>query len=332
MKIAYKSFISTTTISEYPIYLILGNPYHLQNEVEFRLENYYKKKLYIIKKYVVDSDFDLGQIKDDFENYSLFADKKVILLNIISNTIPKTLSEYLMEISIVPDIVIILKLCGQSPSFKKTKIYSKIDTSGCIIEVFELSGSNLNDWVRRKFTRNKINFSEELFKKLIDKNEGNTSAISQEIYKMSLLNIKDVGTYFDYIQKEYKFTEFDLIDSIVSKNLKKTIRILNYLRSIKSSEVYILFLLSNEIKKIYYLVNGLSPQPYIPNYKKNVYSKFSKDYSKQHLMDLIQYCYAIDKAIKLGSTESNIWNNFEILITAFVLKKPLIHQSNTEIV
>ena len=58
MKIAYKSFISATTISEYPIYLILGNPYHLQNEVEFRLENYYKKKLYVIKKYVVDSDFD----------------------------------------------------------------------------------------------------------------------------------------------------------------------------------------------------------------------------------------------------------------------------------
>ena len=167
MKIAYKSFITTTTIPEYPIYLILGNPYHLQNEVEFRLENYYKKKLYVIKKYVVDSDFDLGQIKDDFENYSLFADKKVISLNIISNTIPKTLSEYLMEIPIVPDIVIILKLCGQSPSFKKTKIFSKIDTSGCIIEVFELSGSNLNDWVRRKFTRNKINFSEELFKKLI---------------------------------------------------------------------------------------------------------------------------------------------------------------------
>ena len=67
---------------------------------------------------------------------------------------------------------------------------------------------------------------------------------------MSLLNIKDIGTYFDYIQQEYKFTEFDLIDSIISNDLKKTIRILNYLKSIKSSEVYILFLLSNEIKKI----------------------------------------------------------------------------------
>ena len=49
-------------------------------------------------------------------------------------------------------------------------------------------------------------------------------------------------------------------------------------------------------------------------------------------MDLIQYCYAIDKSIKLGSNESNIWNSFEMLVTAFVLKKPLIHQSNTEIV
>ena len=47
MKITYKSFMNAVSISEYPIYLILGSPYHLQNEVEFRLENHYKKKEYL---------------------------------------------------------------------------------------------------------------------------------------------------------------------------------------------------------------------------------------------------------------------------------------------
>ena len=78
MKITYKNFINSSRISEYPIYLIIGNPYHLQNEVQFRLENYFKNKEYTIKKYIVDSDFNIEILKDDLENYSLFSDNKLI--------------------------------------------------------------------------------------------------------------------------------------------------------------------------------------------------------------------------------------------------------------
>ena len=92
MKITYKKFISSSRIPEYGIYLILGKPYHLQNEVQSKIEQYYTNKEYMIKKIIVDSDFNLEAIKDDFENYSLFSENKFILFNVISNTIPKNLS------------------------------------------------------------------------------------------------------------------------------------------------------------------------------------------------------------------------------------------------
>jgi DNA polymerase III delta subunit len=268
MKITYKKFISSSRISEYGIYLILGKPYHLQNEVQSKIEQYYTNKEYMIKKIIVDSDFNLEAIKDDFENYSLFSENKFILFNVISNTIPKNLSEYLLERKSTPDLVILIKLSPQAPSFKKTKIYSKIDADGCVIEIHELTGLNLIEWMKMKFKKNNITYTEELFKKLIDKNEGNTSAISQELYKMSLLDINDVGIYFDFIQKEYKYSEFDLIDAIVDCNIHKALKIIDYLKSIKSPEVYILFLINSEIKKIHSLVCKLSPPPYIPNFKK----------------------------------------------------------------
>ena len=104
--------------------------------------------------------------------------------------------------------------------------------------------------------------------------------------------------------------------------VKFIIKILSYLKSIKSPDVYILFLINNEIKKVYSLSNNLSPQPYIPSFKKNEYSKFSKDISNQHLIDLMQYCYSIDKLIKLGSSQNHIWHNLEVVVTSFVLKKP----------
>ena len=321
MKIAYKNFINSTKVTEQPIYLIIGKPYHLQNEVEYRLEHFFKRKEYEVKKVVVDSDFNIDLLKDDYQNHSLFSAKKFFILNIITNTIPKNLSDYLTEIKFSSDSVILIKLGPQSPSFKKTKIFSKIEHDGCIIEVHELKGVNLIDWVRKKFSKNKIKYTDELFKKLIDKNEGNTSAISQELYKMSILGMQDIESYFDFIQKEYKFTEFDLTDSLLDGNLKKSLKILNYLKSINSPEVYILFLINNEINRIYFLANHLSPQPYIPAFKRNTYDALADNYSKQHLMDLLQYCYAIDKSIKLGTHRSNIWDSFEILVTAFITRK-----------
>ena len=125
MKITYKKFINYPRLSEYGIYLILGKPYHLQNEVQSKIEKFYKDKGYMVKKIIVDSDFNLDTIKDDFENYSLFSENKFILFNVISNTIPKNLSEYLLERKSTPDLVILIKLSPQAPSFKKTKIYSK---------------------------------------------------------------------------------------------------------------------------------------------------------------------------------------------------------------
>ena len=332
MKITYKKFINSPSFSECGIYLILGKPYHLQNEVQSKIEKFYKDKGYMVKKIIVDSDFNLDTIKDDFENYSLFSENKFILFNIISSTIPKSLSEYLVDVKSTSDLVVVIKLNPQSPSFKKTKIYSKVDSDGCVIEIYELAGSTLIEWMKMKFKKNNITYTEELFKKLIDKNEGNTSAISQELYKMSLLDINDIGIYFDFIQKEYKYSEFDLIDSIVDCNIQKALKILGYLKSIKSPEVYILFLINNEIKKIHSLACKLSPPPYIPSFKKNIYDKFSENYNKEHLMNLLQSCYAIDKSIKLGIENSNIWHDLEVLVVAFIMRKPLLHQSNNEAV
>ena len=138
---------------------------------------------------------------------------------------------------------------------------------------------------------------------------------------MSLLNISDINTYFDYLQKEYKFSEYDLINSLLETDLQKSIKILKYLKSVKAPEVYILFLLNMEIKKIYSLAGGLSPSPYIPNYKKNIYGRLANNANSQILESLMELCYFIDKSIKTGANNINIWHQLEILISSFILNK-----------
>ena len=323
MKISYKQFFDRSEAPESSIYLILGKPYHLQNDVQHRLESNFKRAGASIKHLVIDSDFDINDIRNDFENYSLFEEKKVLVLNIASNNIPKNLLDYLSSNKVPKDLNLIIKLGPQTPAFKRGKFLSMIDMEGCIIEISELTGLNLVNWVKQKFKKNNISYCDESFEKLIEKNEGNTSSISQELYKMSLLDISDVSTYFDYLQKEYKFTEYDLIDSIFEGNVPKSTRILNYLESVKASEVYILFLINSEIKKVYYLLNNLSPKPYIPNYKKNLYNTFIRKSTSDGILSLLELCYMIDKRIKTGVGNFKVWHQLEILITSFILNKPL---------
>lgn len=327
MKISYKQFFDRPEVPDSSIYLILGKPYHLQNDVQHRLESYFKKGGSSIKNLVIDSDFDINYIRNDFESYSLFEEKKVLVLNIASNTIPKNLLDYLLGNKVPKDLNLIIKLGPQTSAFKRGKLLSMIDKEGSIIEISELIGSSLNNWVRQKFKKNNISYSDELFMKLIEKNEGNTSSISQELYKMSLLDISDVSIYFDYLQKEYKFTEYDLIDSILEENVSKCTRILNYLESVKASEVYILFLINSEIKKVYYLINNLSPRPYIPNYKKNLYNSFIHKSTSNSILNLLELCYVIDKRIKTGVGNFKTWHQLEILIASFILNEPLNNMS-----
>ncbi len=327
MKISYKQFFDRPEVPESSIYLILGKPYHLQNDVQHKLESFFKKDGSSINHLVVDSDFDINDIRNDFESYSLFEEKKVLVLNITSSTIPKKLLDYLLGNQVPKDLKLIIKLGTQTPAFKRGKFFSMLDAEGCVIEIFELSGLNLNNWVKQKFKKNNISYSDELFIKLIEKNEGNTSSISQELYKMSLLDISDVSVYFDYLQKEYKFTEYDLVDSVLERNVSKSVRILNYLESVKASEVYILFLINSEIKKIYYLINNLLPQPYIPNYKKNLYNTFMRKSTSNNILKLLELSYAIDRRIKTGVGNFKVWHQLEILAASFILNKSLNNMS-----
>ena len=65
MKISYKQFFDRPEVPDSSIYLILGKPYHLQNDVQHRLESYFKRGGSSIKNLVIDSDFDINYITGD---------------------------------------------------------------------------------------------------------------------------------------------------------------------------------------------------------------------------------------------------------------------------
>ena len=324
MKVAYKEIIESKVIPQAQLYLILGNPYHLQNEVQHKLSSHFQNNGYLnTKNFIVDADTDISILQNELETKLLFDSERIIVLNIVSSSIPRNLISLLTNQKLTKDTIVILKYATPNISFKKTKFYELMNKDHCIIEVAELNGSNLKNWIKRKFIKNNIHFSEEFYSKLLEKNEGNTASMSQELYKMSLLKISDPEKYFKYLEKDYKYTEYDLINAMQQMNLEKARKILYYLKSTKTSEVYILFLLNSEIKKIYSLSNSLSPEPYIPYFKKSLYASLTNKLSNKTMESLISFTVELDKSLKTGSNKINSWLQLEIFISCFILDKPM---------
>ena len=324
MKLNYKEFIGASRIPESAIYLIHGSPRHLQNEIERRIQNYFKKLNFLTKKnFVIDSDFILDDLRNEIELNTLFKENRVITLNVVSTSIPQKIKDIISDAKVPDDLKIIIKIDRQASSFKKTKFYEYLSKSSTIIEIFELTGHDLKIWVEKKFTTYKLKFDEQIFKKIIEKTEGNTLAIIQEIYKMSLADITDVNNYFDVLQNDYKFSEFDLINSLLNLDLSKSLKILKYLEEVNFPSVYLLFLLNSEFKKIYNLNIGNKLNIYIPNFKIKTYDYVRTKVDSDTLTTVIEYCHSIDKSIKTGVENISLWHQLEILISCFILNKPV---------
>ena len=147
--------------------------------------------------------------------------------------------------------------------------------------------------------------------------------MSQEIYKISILKPERIEDYLSSTNITSKYSEFDLIDSILNQDQGKSLRILRYLRDSNISEVFLLYLLQNEVRKFLCLRQNISPQPYIPGFKQKQYNSVTSLFEQTILESLISHCFMLDKYIKSNSKMNYVWDNFEEMVV--ILTSPSHH-------
>ena len=139
MIVDYIKFKKLPLSSEMVLFFIHGNPRNISNELEYGILKFFKKLDYKHLTYVIDDDSQTDTINNTYFEQSLFDDKKIITLNIVSNTIPKNLKVFIETvISDENENRIIIKLDRQPSSFKNTKFYKHISSKSCLIELYEL--------------------------------------------------------------------------------------------------------------------------------------------------------------------------------------------------
>ena len=321
MIVDYIKFKKLPLSSEIVLFFIHGNPRNISNELEHDILNFYKKLDYKQQTYVIDDDSQTDIINNSYFEQSLFDDKKIITLNIVSNSIPKNLKVFIETVVTNKNQNrIIIKLDRQPSSFKNTKFYKHISSNSCLIELYELKGKLLEQWVINKCKINKISYDDQFISNLIELNFNNSLSISQTIYQKSLMDVIDKRD----TAENSKYGEYDLVDTLLNKDYLKFLKISNYLQSINSPLTYIIFLLNSELEKLYLIQQSKNNKPFIPQFLQTKYNVASSRYTTDSLLNALKNIVKLDINSKYNSKNSNSWASFNDLFS-------IIMNNNTQV-
>jgi len=231
-------------------------------------------------------------------------------LNIVSKSIPVNIKK-LIDIWVTHHTQdrLIIKLDRQAASFKKTNLYKNISNNGCVVEIYELKGQILEQWIANKCKMSGIGYEADSINNLIDSNFNNSLSISQAIYLSGLSNDK-----MNFTSKDSKYTEYDLIDMLLNKDIAGFIKVSEHLRDVDTSLSYVIFLINSELEKIYSVIKPTLSQPYIPAFLKNKYTNASKKYNLDGLLYTLKNIAGLDINSKYMSRKANPWTSFNSLL------------------
>ena len=312
MIVDYIKFKKLPLSSEMALFFIHGNPRNISNELEHDILNFYKKLDYKQQTYVIDDDSQTDIINNSYFEQSLFDDKKIMTLNIVSNSIPKNLKAFIETVVTNKNQNrIIIKLDRQSSSFKNTKFYKHISSNSCLIELYELKGKLLEQWVINKCKINKISYDDQFISNLIESNFNNSLSISQTIYQKGMMDVIDKR---DTVESS-KYGEYDLVDTLLNKDYLKFLKISNYLQSTNAPLTYIIFLLNSELEKLYLIQQSKNNKPFIPQFLQTKYNVASSRYTTDSLLNALKNIVKLDVNSKYNSKNSNSWVSFNDLFS-----------------
>ena len=321
MVIDYIKFKKLTLSENIILFFIHGNPRNISNELEHDIRSFHKKLDYKSITYVIDDDSQTEIINNSYFGQSLFDEKKIITLNIVSNSIPKNLKSFIEAVAVSQNQnKVIVKLDRQPSSFKNTKFYKYISSKSCLIELYELKGRLLEQWVINKCKINKISHDEHFINDLIKLNFNNSLSLSQTIYQKSLMNTKDNKN----LKESSKYSEYDLIDTFLDKNSLRFLKASKYLQSINAPLSYIIFLLNSELEKLYMIQKSKNNRPYIPQFLQSKYNAASARYNTDNLLIALKRIVKLDVNSKYNSKNSNSWTSFNDLFS-------IIMNNNTQL-
>jgi len=304
-------------------FLFYGKNNGLIEETIKIFKNKISKKLFHYEENEILNNIDT--FWESISNKEFFDDEKLIIISRASDKIFKIIEETVSKN--LEDVSIILTSNNLEKKSKLRNFFEKNSETICVA-FYEDTIQNLAIIANNFLKEKKINLSQENLNFVIEKTRGDRLSLKNELEKIELLS--KTQKKIDYLHlvkitnlaENYDFSE--LINSSLSKNKKKIVRILNENNFAPEDCILILRIYLSKLKRLLALKNQLTHNKKIEEiinaYRPSIFWK-EKEIVKEHIR-IWSYYKILDLIIELNKVESLIKKNQNLAIistTSFIL-------------
>jgi len=297
------------------IFLYGQDTYRLRRKLNEIIE-YYKKihKSGLNLKYLNLSEKGFEDFKDEFQSISMFAEKKLIILEetFTNQNFKENFLKNPKKFVDSGDTILFYEITEtprSGPLFKFLKRYAKS-------QEFELlEGENLKNWVKKEIENHKVKIDPVALEKLTDYVGNDIWQMANEIGKLvnykknKKVEAKDVELL---VKPKIEPEIFKTIDAIASKNKKQALELIHKHLEKGDSPLYLLSMINFQFRNLltirdlieknkspYTLFKEVKLHPYVIKKSYSQAQKFKID----ELKKIYQKIFQVDLAIKTGKVE-----------------------------
>ena len=319
--------IALANLSSFPLvpcYLVHGTEPLLIEEAVASIRAIAQKNNYTENKVLdVRAQFDWDQLLNSCDNYSLFAEQRMIELRIhtsLGKTGSKVLFSFLQN---QPDDILLLITAGKlEQATLKSRWAMHVQQKGAVYAAKPLSAAKWPQWATERLRQAGFKPTEEACHYFIRYYEGNLLAANQCLSKLQALLPKgplELEQIKPFIDDDARFSIYELVDSAIGGHANRTIRILSCLKKQSTEPVLVLWAVTKEIRTLlkvaYDLQNGanfgqITSKHGIWKYRLPLIRSALDRMPATYLEKLIKKSHMVDIMIK-GIAPGCIWSTLQ---------------------
>lgn len=257
MKLSYTQLMSHLGNALAPIYLISSDEILLLNESvdairQAAIRAGFSERITV----TAESNTDFEQVLyEQTHELSLFSTKRIVELNLCAIKFTQAMGKQLEDYAKHPstETILVIYTHKLDTKFEKSTWYQTIEKHGVTLPIWPIPIEQLPMWMIQRAKKLNLTLTKQAADHLALEVEGNLLAAAQEIEKLSLLLPNatiDHQTIDAIVTDNARFDLFHLVDSALSGNRSRSLRILNNLAAEGSEPTLILWALTREIRTL----------------------------------------------------------------------------------
>lgn len=264
---------------------------------------------------------------------SLFAARRLIEIRIPGSKPGTEGSKALQELAGLagPDLMLMVTTGELDWSTQKAAWVQALDAAGVWVDAQPVNAARFPDWLRARASVEQITLDDAAVEALSQQTEGNLLAAVQELRKLALLGLKQVGAA-EVLASSAQSSRFDVTqlgEAVLRGDTPRALRVLAGLRAEDVEPTLILWALWQELRMVWITLVPGAPVPTIWSRNRNHIAAATsrlKPLGRAFFARINDRLAVADRIVK-GRQHGNAWDALALLVAEFSSGRALLREA-----